>query len=198
MSYRLGLRNHRVTALDIFADPLDGLLHAHAAESLNVRGAFLEVFGDLLGALGTMLAAGVILATGWTPADPLISAGIGLLIVPRAIGLLRSVVDVLLEATPRDVDMHGIEQAIRQVSGVQSVHDLHVWTITSGFVAMSAHVEASGRRSAEVLHDLRRLLRDRFGIEHATLQVEVEAADREDDWACCELDPRCLVPGRLR
>jgi cobalt-zinc-cadmium efflux system protein len=84
------------------------------------------------------------------------------------------------------------------VPGVDSVHDLHVWTITSDFVAMSSHVTAHGRRSAEVLHDLRSTLRDRFGIEHATLQVEVEAADHADDWACCAVDPRCLVPGSLR
>jgi cobalt-zinc-cadmium efflux system protein len=173
------------------------LLHGDAQHSLNVRGAFLEVFGDLLGALGTMLAALVILASGWTAADPLISAAIGLLIVPRALALLRNVVDVLLESTPRHLDMHAIEVAMLEVPGVTSVHDLHVWTITSGFIAMSGHVTASGRRSAEVLHDLRGLLRQRFGIEHVTLQVEVDAADHADDWACCTIDPRCLVPGAL-
>jgi cobalt-zinc-cadmium efflux system protein len=173
------------------------LLHRDAQHSLNVRGAFLEVFGDLLGALGTMLAAVIILRTGWTSADPLISAVIGLLIVPRALALLRNVVDVLLESTPRHLDTHAIEAAMRGVPGVTSLHDLHVWTITSGFIAMSGHVTASGRRSAEVLHDLRRLLRDRFGIEHVTLQVEVETADHADDWACCTLDPRCLVPGAI-
>ena len=171
------------------------LLHRDAHASLNVRGAFLEVFGDLLGALGTILAATVILATGWTPADPLISAVVGLLIAPRALALLRSVVDVLLESTPRHLDMRAIEACMREVPGVLSIHDLHVWTITSGFIAMSGHVTASGRRSAEVLHDLRRALHERFGIEHVTLQVELDAADRADDWACCSLDPRCLVPG---
>jgi cobalt-zinc-cadmium efflux system protein len=170
------------------------LLHRDAQHSLNVRGAFLEVFGDLLGALGTMLAAAIILATGWSPADPLISALIGLLIVPRAVALLRNVVDVLLESTPRHLDTHAIEAAMRAVPGVTSVHDLHVWSITSGFVAMSGHVAASGRPSALVLHDLRGMLRERFGIEHVTLQVEVESADHADDWACCTLDPRCLVP----
>jgi cobalt-zinc-cadmium efflux system protein len=173
------------------------LLHHDAQHSLNVRGAFLEVLGDLLGALGTMLAAGIILTTGWTPADPLISALIGLLIVPRALALLRNVVDVLLESTPRHLDMHAIVGAMRDVPGVTSVHDLHVWTITSGFIAMSGHVSATGRRSALVLHDLRSMLRDRFGIEHVTLQVEVDAADHADDWACCTLDPRCLVPGQI-
>jgi cobalt-zinc-cadmium efflux system protein len=107
------------------------------------------------------------------------------------------VVDVLLESTPRHLDMHAIVAAMRDVPGVTSVHDLHVWTITSGFIAMSGHVSASGRRSASVLHDLRSMLRERFGIEHVTLQVEVDAADHADDWACCTLDPRCLVPGPI-
>jgi cobalt-zinc-cadmium efflux system protein len=173
------------------------LLHHDAQHSLNVRGAFLEVFGDLLGALGTMVAAAIILTTGWTPADPLISALIGLAIVPRALALLRNVVDVLLESTPRHLDMHAIAAAMREVPGVTSVHDLHVWTITSGFIAMSGHVTATGRRGAEVLHDLRSMLRDSFGIEHVTLQVEVDSADPADDWACCTLDPRCLVPGPI-
>jgi cobalt-zinc-cadmium efflux system protein len=173
------------------------LLHGAAQQNLNVRGAFLEVLGDLLGSLATVLAAAVILATGWTQADPLISAVIGVLIVPRAWSLLRSVLDVLLEATPRELDVSKIERAMCEVPGVRSVHDLHVWTITSGFVAMSGHVVADGRRSAEILHDLRRLLKDRFEIEHVTLQVEVHAGDRADDWACCPIDPRCLVPGSV-
>jgi cobalt-zinc-cadmium efflux system protein len=173
------------------------LLHSHARDNLNVRGAFLEVVGDLLGAVGTVAAALAILLTGWTPADPLISAVIGVLILPRAWSLLQSVLDVLLEATPAHLDMSQIEAAMREVAGVHAIHDLHVWTITSGFIAMSAHVEASGRRSAEVLHDVRSTLRERFGIEHVTLQVEVDAADRADDWACCQVDPRCLVPASV-
>jgi cobalt-zinc-cadmium efflux system protein len=168
------------------------LLHHGARESLNVRGAFLEVVGDLLGAIGTIIAAIVILTTGWLLADPIISAVIGLLIVPRAWSLLRSVIDVLLEATPHHLDMHEIEVAMADIDGVESVHDLHVWTITSGFDAMSGHVRSNGRRSDEVLHDLRRMLRERFGIEHMTLQVE--SLDHADDGACCIVDPRCFVP----
>jgi len=169
------------------------LLHAGAGESLNVRGAFLELVGDLFGAIGAIVAAMVILTTGWTLADPLISAVIGLLIVPRAWSLLRSVIDVLLESTPSHLNMQEVESAMREVDGVASVHDLHVWTITSGFDAMSAHVRSSGRRpSQDILHDLREMLRKRFGIEHMTLQVE--AADHADDGACCIVDPRCFVP----
>ena len=168
------------------------LLHADAQESLNVRAAFLEVLGDLLGSIGTIVAAIIILATGWTAADAIISALIGLFMLPRAWALLRSVVDVLLESTPGHLDMPQIEAAMCAVPGVDSVHDLHLWSITSGFDAMSGHVRSNGRRSADVLHDLRTMLRDRFGVEHVTLQVE--AADHADDGACCIVDPRCFVP----
>ncbi len=182
-----------VVALGGLAVTLIGvrLLHEGAADSLNLRGAFLEVLGDLFGAVGAVVAALVILATGWTLADPLVSALIGLLIIPRAFGLLKNVIDVLLEAAPKNIDLRELEQAILSVPGVVSVHDLHVWTITSGFVAMSGHVQANGRGSADVLHDVRVLLHDRFGIEHVTLQVE--AAGHDDAWACCTLDPRCFV-----
>src|SRR5947209_1402020 len=115
------------------------LLHAGARDSLNVRAAFLEVMGDLLGSIGPMLAALIILPTGWTPADPGISGVIGLFMVPRAWALLRSVVDVLLESTPRHLNMPQIEAAMRAQPGVESVHDLHLWSITSGFDAMSGH-----------------------------------------------------------
>ena len=168
------------------------LLHAGARDSLNVRAAFLEVLGDLLGSAGTMLAALIILATDWTPADAVISALIGLFMVPRAWALLRSVIDVLLESAPGHLDMRQIEAAMRAEPGVESVHDLHLWSITSGFDAMSGHVRSNGRRSDDVLHDLRTMLHDRFGIEHITLQVE--AADHADDGACCIADPRCFVP----
>jgi cobalt-zinc-cadmium efflux system protein len=168
------------------------LLHAGASTSLNVRAAFLEVIGDLLGSTGTIVAALIILRTGWTPADALISAIIGILMLPRALVLLRSVVDVLLESTPHHLDMPTIEAAMRHVPGVDSVHDLHIWSITSGFDAMSGHVLSNGRASEDVLHDLRTMLRDRFGIEHVTLQVE--SADHADDGACCISDPRCFVP----
>jgi cobalt-zinc-cadmium efflux system protein len=168
------------------------LLRGGAETSLNVKGAFLEVVGDLLGAIGTVVAALVILQTGWTPIDALVSGMIGILMLPRAFSLLRSVVDVLLESTPRHLDMPAIESAMRAVPGVESVHDLHLWSITSGFDAMSGHVRSNGRPSEDVLHDLRTMLRDHFGIEHITLQVE--AADHADDGACCVADPRCFVP----
>jgi cobalt-zinc-cadmium efflux system protein len=169
------------------------LLHAGAEANLNVRAAWLEVSADLLGSVGVVLAALVIQLTGWWPADPLVSIAIGAFILPRTWQLLRSALDVLLEATPTHIDVTQLEAVMRAVPGVVSVHDLHVWAITSGFVAMSGHVQASGRPSSAVLHDLRLALQRNYRIEHVTLQVE--QPDHADDGACCTLDPRCLIVG---
>ena len=168
-------------------------LHGGARESLTVKGAYLEVLGDMLGAAGTIAAALVLLTSGWALADPLISLVIALLILPRAWGLLKSVVDVLLEGAPEGINLAEIEGALRSVSGAVAAHDLHIWSITSGFVAMSGHLTVRGRASEDVLHDARKLLKQRFNIEHATLQIEQEG--HADDGACCVVDPRCLVVG---
>jgi cobalt-zinc-cadmium efflux system protein len=172
------------------------LLAGGAQQSLNLRGAFLEVVADLAGAAGVIVAAVVILTTGWRWADPLVSVAIALFILPRTWGLLTNVVNVLLEATPKGIRLDELESAMCAVPGVSAVHELHVWTITSGFVAMSGHVEADARASSEVLHELQILLRARFGIEHATLQVE--RPGHSGDGICCTIDPRCLVVGQVR
>ena len=169
------------------------LLHAHAGESLNLQGAFLHVLGDLLGSVAVIAGAVMIYVTGWQVADPIVSVLVSLLILPQTVRLLRGALDVLLEATPGHIDVADVQRAMQRVPGVTSVHDLHVWTITSGFVAMSGHVLADGRRSSDILRDLRGALRERFGIEHATLQVE--RADQADDGARCDVDARCLVVG---
>jgi len=149
------------------------LLRGGAAESLNVRGAYLEVLSDALGSLGVIVAAAVILTTGWYVVDPLVSAGIGLFIIPRTWVLLRQGVNVLLEGTPPHIDVAALEAAMRQVPGVRRVHDLHVWTLTSGKEAMSGHAVVEDVKDADrivsALHDL---LHERFGIEHTTIQVE--------------------------
>ena len=116
------------------------LLRAGAAESMNVRGAYLEVLGDALGSVAVLVSAGVILTTGWYAADPVASLLIAVMIVPRAVSLLREVAEVLLEGTPRDVDLEELRRHILSTEGVIDVHDLHVWTITSGMPVMSAHV----------------------------------------------------------
>ena len=168
-------------------------------QNLNMRGAFLHVAGDLLGSGGAILAAIVMLATGWYLVDPLLSAGIGLLILWGAWRLLRESVDVLLEATPKGIDAGEVRAAMAAVDGVAGVHDLHVWTVTSGLVALSSHVEVAGIRPwREVLVDLSTLLRERFAITHVTLQPE-EPREHADLFRGCSLDSpdgrnACRVP----
>ena len=151
-----------------------GLILSRARRhSLNVEAAFRHVFADLLGSFGVAVAAVVILATGWVEADPLVSILIGVLILASAWSILRDSTEILLESTPRGIDAEALGRRLVAAPGVVEVHDLHVWTITSGFPALSAHVlvrpgeDCHGRR-----RELERLLHDEFGIEHTTLQVD--------------------------
>jgi cobalt-zinc-cadmium efflux system protein len=151
------------------------LLHRAAGQSLNVRAAYLEVVSVALSSLAALLAAGVVLLTGWTGADPVASALIALFIVPRTWGLLRQAVNVLLEGTPPHLQLGEIEAAMCAVPGVRRVHDLHVWTLTSGREAMSAHVVVDDvGQSERLLEALHALLHARFGIDHTTVQLETE------------------------
>jgi cobalt-zinc-cadmium efflux system protein len=170
--------------------------HEH---DLNTRGAYLHVVGDMLGSFAAIAAALVMLATGWYLADPILSAGIGLLILASAWRLLREAVDVLLEAAPAGVDAGAIREAIVAVPGVAGVHDLHVWSITSGFVALSGHVEVTGARPwAEVLQELAGLLAEQFGIGHVTLQPE-DPAELAESFRGCSFDsPEGLAACRAR
>lgn len=157
-------------------------------QDLNTRGAFLHIVGDLLGSVAAALAALIMLATGWYLADPILSAVIGLLILWNAWRLLRETVDVLLEATPPGIEAPAVRAALRQVDGVAGIHDLHIWTVTSGLIAMSAHVELTGQRPwPEMLPDLGGVLR-RFGIAHITLQPEREDDLPADPYRGCTLD----------
>jgi cobalt-zinc-cadmium efflux system protein len=153
------------------------LLKHGAGESLNVRGAYLEVFGDAASSAAVIVAGVIILLTGWNMADPLASGAIALLILPRTWSLLRQAVNVLLEGAPPHLDVMEIEAALLAGDGVRRVHDLHVWTLTSGREAMSAHV-VIGPDSApdKILDQLHVLLHSRFGIDHTTIQVETEAS----------------------
>ncbi len=169
------------------------LLRKGSGESLNLRGAYLETLSDMLGFLGTIVAGGVIAVTGWQVADTIAAVFIGVLILPRTATLLKSAIDVLMEATPLGVDVTDIATAMGGVAGVVAVHDLHVWSITSGFVAMSGHVVAADRPGSEVLHDIHVILHDRYEIEHATIQVE--RLGHAEDGVCCASDPRCLLLG---
>jgi len=141
--------------------------------SLNVRAAYLEVLGDLLGAAAVLVAGLVIAATGWRQADAVASVVIAFLIVPRTVALLRDSVDVLMEATPKGIDMADVERHIREAPGVRDVHDLHAWTITSGMNVVSAHVvlDPDGK-PGEVLDHLALCLSADFDIDHSTFQLE--------------------------
>lgn len=146
-------------------------------ESLNVRGAYLEVLADALGSFTVLVSAGIILATGWQAADPIASLVIGLMIVPRTLKLLRETLNVLLEAAPKGVDMGEVRAHILALPGVEDVHDLHAWTITSGMPVLSAHVvahqdvlDAVGHE--KMLHDLQGCIGDHFDVEHCTFQLE--------------------------
>ncbi|MGK7313330.1 MAG: cation diffusion facilitator family transporter [Candidatus Longimicrobiales bacterium M2_2A_002] len=149
------------------------MLHRSAGESLNVRGAYLHVLGDLLGSVGAIAAAGVILTTGWYPADPIISVLVGGLILWSSFTLVKESVDVLLEAVPTHLDLEEIRRSISEIDGVMAVHDLHVWTVTSGYFAMSGHaVVEDVEQTQPVLRSIHDRMHDEFGISHVTVQVE--------------------------
>jgi cobalt-zinc-cadmium efflux system protein len=153
------------------------ILRRGQAESLNLRGAYLEVLGDLAGSVAVIVAAVLITVTGWTRFDALASLVIFALIVPRAWSLLRDVVDVLLEATPRGVDLDEVRRHILDVRGVVDVHDLHAWTITSGVPVLSAHVVVDDAciergQTGLVLDRLGECLQGHFDVEHCTFQLE--------------------------
>ena len=145
-------------------------LGGHAHDNLNIRGAMYEVMADMLGSLGVILSAVVILTTGWTPVDVIMSLGIAALVVPRAIVLLRRSLMVVLGATPPGIDPEAIERDAREVPGVLALHDLHVWSLAPTFVSCSAHVEVETMEGCDrQLIALTALLRERYGIRHITL-----------------------------
>lgn len=149
------------------------LLHAHAHDNLNVRGAYLHVLGDLLGSVGAIVAAVIVLTTGWTAADPIVSALIAVLILYSAWNLVREATNVLLESVPPHIDMDAVLDELWEVDGLDDVHDVHVWTLTSGFVALSAHgVIDDPTEHTRILQDIRDKM-GAHGIKHVTFQIEL-------------------------
>ncbi len=149
------------------------ILRSASRESLNMKGAYFEVLSDLLTSVGVIIGAVVIAFTGWNWIDPLVSAGIGLFIIPRTWILLKASVSVLLEGTPSDINLQDVRTALLAVSGVNAVHDLHVWSLTSKVNAMSAHlVITDARKYSDVLDDASRLMAENYGIRQVTLQPE--------------------------
>ena len=158
------------------------MLRAGSKESLNLKGAYFEVLADMLGSVGVILAALVVMLTGWTIADPIIGAAIGLFIVPRTWILLKSALRILLEGAPAHVDSGLLRQRLIDVPGVVDVHDLHVWTLTSGLDAMSGHLVVDDMaRAGEVLAAARDAMHEDFGITHATIQIEDAAVAQTED-----------------
>ncbi|WP_405905562.1 MULTISPECIES: cation diffusion facilitator family transporter [unclassified Streptomyces] len=153
------------------------LLMRGQKDSLNVRGAFLEVVADALGSAAVLIAAVVILTSGWQAADPIASIVISLMIVPRTWKLLQETLNVLLEAAPKGVDMAEVRAHILALPGVEDIHDLHAWTITSGMPVLSVHVVVSSDvlnaiGHEKMLHELQVCLGDHFDVEHCTFQLE--------------------------
>jgi cobalt-zinc-cadmium efflux system protein len=149
------------------------LLRDTQGVSLNMRGAYLEVLGDVLGSLAVIVAAVIIAVTGFRLADPIASALIGLLILPRTWKLLKDAVDVLLEATPKGIDLEEVRRHIAETPGVADVHDLHAWSITSGMNVVSAHVVVDpAAESPAILDELCKCLSGDFDVEHSTFQIE--------------------------
>ncbi|HBI44108.1 MAG TPA: cation transporter [Planctomycetales bacterium] len=171
-------------------------LRADAKHDLNLRSAYVHMLGDAVAALGVVAAGVVVLLTGWTAADPVVSFLIGGLILWSSWGVLREAVNVLLEAAPAGLDMTALEQAVRGVPGVQGVHDLHAWTVASEMVACSCHVlvaEQSVRAGQQVQRAVAGMLREKFRVAHTTIQVEVEGC--EPDEMYCTLRSTAAHPG---
>lgn len=157
------------------------ILRKGSKESLNMKGAYFEVVSDMLTSIGVLIAGAIMLTTGWYYADPIISAGIGLFILPRTWMLLKDAVGILLEGTPSDVNLPTVREAMTQIPGVIEVHDLHVWTLTSGVNAMSAHVVVTDLTTqTTVLSALHDTLTKSHRIAHVTIQIE------QVGWRECE------------
>jgi len=158
------------------------VLHGGRDESLNVRGAWLHVVADTLGSVQAIAAGALIWAFGWNIADPVASVLIAVLVAWSSWSLLRDSVNVLMEGTPKHIDAREVREALQSVEGVVEVHDLHLWTITSGFESLSVHARVEGRARTEVLREIRDIAATRFGIEHSTVQLE--DADECGDGSC--------------
>ena len=150
---------------------------SHDQHSLNTRAALLHVMGDVLGSVAALAAGAVIYFTGWLPIDPILSLFISVLILFSTLNLLREVLHVLMEGVPHHLDLSTVGHAMGEVAEVREVHDVHIWTLSSSVVALSAHVVLQDMEAwPRVLSALREMLHERFAINHVTLQPEIPAA----------------------
>jgi cobalt-zinc-cadmium efflux system protein len=172
------------------------LLHGDHEHDLNIRGAWLHVIGDMLGSAAAIAAAALIAALGWLWADPLTSVLISMIIIYGAWRLIIESVNVLLEGTPPHISLATVEKVILETEGVSGVHDLHVWTISSGRDALSAHINHDESVAhSELLLRVRERLSERFGIEHLTIQMETQNRETEAVYVC-ETGAQCFEPVR--
>jgi cobalt-zinc-cadmium efflux system protein len=161
-----------------------GLLRSGAKESLNVRGAYLEVLADLIGSFGVLLSGAITMITGWRYADPLIGVAIGVFVLPRTARLAGRALRILFQHAPANLDVEKISHELARLTGVSDVHDLHVWTLTSGMEVASAHLAVEpAAEPGRVLAAAQTLLAEHYAIDHATIQVET----RESARRCQEL-----------
>ena len=168
------------------------MLHGDHHDDLNVRGAWLHIIGDALGSVGAITAGALMSLYGWYTADPLFSVIICLLIIWSSWNLIRESTNVLLEGTPAHINLAAVEDAILETDGVRDVHDLHVWTITSGRDALSAHViHMESIAQPDLLRELRAKLHDRFGVDHLTIQMETPDFD-DDTFHFCHAGTACF------
>jgi len=149
------------------------MLHGAHEANINLRGVFLHVLSDALGSVGALVAGALILWTNWQWADPVTSVIIGFLILLSSFSLVRESVDILMQATPRHLDLAEVQRTLEEVAGVARVHDLHVWTLTSGLFTLTAHVVVNGSHDPHtLLNALEHVIQQRFGIDHTTIQLE--------------------------
>lgn len=163
------------------------ILRSAGRRNLNVKGAFLHMWSDAASSVGVIAAGVIILVTGWTVADPLISILIGVLILRGAAGLVLESSDILLEAVPKHLDVIQISSALKEIGGIRDVHDMHLWTITSGVYALSCHVlieDQTVSNSSQIVEEINKTLSQKFGVAHSTLQLECEE---------CEKSPVCHI-----
>ncbi|MBI2358285.1 MAG: cation transporter [Deltaproteobacteria bacterium] len=157
------------------------ILYGSHHESLNIHGAFLHILGDAVGSVGAIFAGLLMLFTGWYLADPIVSILIGLLILYSSWNLIRESMSILMQSVPKGIDLEEVRLAMEQVRGVHKVHDLHVWAVTSGIFTLSAHAVIDGDEDfQQVLNEIEGLLKDRFRIEHTTIQLETEDRERNE------------------
>ena len=160
-------------------------LYGSQSISLNVRAAFLHVTGDAIGSIGAIFAGILMKFKGWYIADPIVSMAVGVLIIYNAGKLVRDSINILLESTPGHINLETIHQELCNVEGVRSIHDLHVWTLTSGFYAMSCHAVLTGEgEQHQILKELRSVLNDKFEVKHSTIQLEEKSLEDQEDHFC--------------